>query len=98
MIQVTRVTWLERRKWSEVESEMRREREKMGRWKKGWVERREDIREERGKKEKSIYGEKISASSSSREEGWQLFMDCVLAYFVASRKGREGVISAECDY
>lgn len=49
------MTWLERRKWSEVESEMRREREKMGRWKKGWVERREDIREERGKKEKSIY-------------------------------------------
>lgn len=45
-----------------------------------------------------MYGEKISASSFSREEGRQLFMDCVLAYFVASRKGRGGVISAECDY
>lgn len=66
------------------ERERERVREKIG-GRKVWVgdRGREDIKGERGEQKKEntyIYGEKISASSSSREEGRRLFMDCMLAH------------------
>lgn len=76
------------RKWKEVESEMR-----------GWVGDggggRQDIREE-GQKRKNIHGEKISASSFSREEGRQLFTDWWYSRVVANGEG--DAISSECNY
>lgn len=52
----------------------------------GWDRGRQDTGEE-GQKRKNIDGEKISASSSSREEGRQLFTDWWYSRVVANPRG-----------
>lgn len=61
----------------------------------GWGGGGQDIREE-GQKRKNIHGEKISASSFSREEGRQLFTDWWYSRVVANGEG--DAISSECNY